>query len=434
MPYREALAWIHSIGRFGMNQGLQRIEALLGYLGDPHKKIKFLHIGGTNGKGSTAALAASVLQAAGYRTGLYTSPYLEQFTDRMSVNGKEISKTDLTDLVCVVRPLVEKIAQDSALGQPTQFEVVTAIAFSYFAETKPDLVVLEVGLGGRLDATNVVCPLVSVITTVSLEHTHVLGDTVEAIALEKAGIIKEKTDVVTQAKGNALAVIEEICRQKSAPLYRLGEDFRHERLFGDLNGQVFNYYGLTKDFTGLRIPLLGEYQADNASVALAALELLGNKGFALTEEAFRRGLSEVRWPGRLEILGRDPLVVIDGAHNLEAFQGLKQALLQTFSYRRMILVLGILKDKALEEILAEIVPLADELIITRPNSPRAADPLHLERMAKAAFKKPVFVEEKLIQALKSAFSLASPDDLILIAGSLYLISEARHILLGARIL
>lgn len=434
MPYREALAWIHSIGRFGMNQGLQRIEALLGYLGDPHKKIKFLHIGGTNGKGSTAALAASVLQAAGYRTGLYTSPYLEQFTDRMSVNGKEISKTDLTDLVCVVRPLVEKIAQDSALGQPTQFEVVTAIAFSYFAETKPDLVVLEVGLGGRLDATNVVCPLVSVITTVSLEHTHVLGDTVEAIALEKAGIIKEKTDVVTQAKGNALAVIEEICRQKSAPLYRLGEDFRHERLFGDLNGQVFNYYGLTKDFTGLRIPLLGEYQADNASVALAALELLGNKGFALTEEAFRRGLSEVRWPGRLEILGRDPLVVIDGAHNLEAFQGLKQALLQTFSYRRMILVLGILKDKALEEILAEIVPLADELIITRPNSPRAADPLHLERMAKAAFKKPVFVEEKLIQALKSAFSLASPDDLILIAGSLYLISEARHILLGAGIL
>lgn len=434
MPYREALAWIHSIGRFGMNQGLQRIEALLGYLGDPHKKIKFLHIGGTNGKGSTAALAASVLQAAGYRTGLYTSPYLEQFTDRMSVNGKEISKTDLTDLVCVVRPLVEKIAQDSALGQPTQFEVVTAIAFAYFAETKPDLVVLEVGLGGRLDATNVVSPLVSVITTVSLEHTHVLGDTVEAIALEKAGIIKEKTDVVTQAKGNALAVIEEICRQKSAPLYRLGEDFRHERLFGDLNGQVFNYYGLTKDFAGLRIPLLGEYQADNASVALAVLELLGNKGFTLTEEAFRRGLSEVRWPGRLEILGRDPLVVIDGAHNLEAFQGLKQALLQTFSYRRMILVLGILKDKALEEILAEIVPLADELIITRPNSPRAADPLHLERMSKAAFKKPVFVEEKLIQALKSAFSLASPDDLILIAGSLYLISEARHILLGARIL
>lgn len=434
MPYREALAWIHSIGRFGMNQGLQRIEALLGYLGDPHKKIKFLHIGGTNGKGSTAALAASVLQAAGYKTGLYTSPYLEQFTDRMSVNGKEISKADLADLVCVVRPLVEKIAQDPALGQPTQFEVVTAIAFAYFAETKPDLVVLEVGLGGRLDATNVVSPLVSVITTVSLEHTHVLGDTVEAIALEKAGIIKEKTDVVTQAKGSALAVIEEICRQKSAPLYRLGEDFRQERVFGDLNGQIFHYYGLTRGFTGLKIPLLGEYQLDNAAVALAALELLDKKGFTLTEEAFRLGLLQVRWPGRLEILGRKPLVVIDGAHNLEAFRGLKGALLQTFSYRRMILVLGILKDKALEEILAEIIPLADILIITQPNSLRAADPLHLEKIALTTFKKPALVEKKPVQALKSALSLASPEDLILIAGSLYLISEARHILLGAGIL
>jgi len=428
LQYREALSWIHSRERFGMNQGLQRIEALLGYLGDPHKKLNFLHIGGSNGKGSTAALAASVLQSAGYQVGLYTSPYLEQFTDRMSVNGKEIPREHLIELVSVVRPLTEKIGKDSSLGQPTEFEVVTAIAFAFFAEVKPDLVVLEVGLGGRLDATNVVSPLVSVITTVSLEHTQVLGNTVESIAFEKAGIIKNKTDVVTQVTGGALTVIKEICREKNAHLYSLGRDFRGEMVYGDLDGQIFHYHGMTREIASLKIPLLGEYQINNASVALAALELLDKKGFTLPEEAFRRGLQAVRWPGRLEILGRDPLVVIDGAHNLEAFQGLRQALTQVFSYRKLILVLGILADKAMEDILLEIVPPADKLVITRPNSPRAAEPADLGRIVRAVSKKPVFIEEKIASALERAFSLASPEDMVLIAGSLYLVSEARQIL------
>ncbi len=426
MSYREALAWIHSIERFGMNQGLQRIEALLGYLGDPHKKLKFLHIGGTNGKGSTAVLAASILQSAGYRTGLYTSPYLQDFTDRMSVDGAEIPRDDLAGLVSIVRPLAEKIAGDPRLGQPTQFEVVTAIAFAYFARVKPDIVVLEVGLGGRLDATNVVLPLVTIITTVSLEHTRVLGKTVEAIAAEKAGIVKEKTEVVTQAQGAALGVIEGICRRRGAPLYRLGKEFRAEFLSGDLHRQTFDYQGLAQNLKGLGIPLLGEHQIANASVALAALELLGKRGFVLTEEALRSGLSQTRWPGRLEILRRDPLVVIDGAHNLEAFQGLRRALPKIFSYRKMILVLGILQDKAVEGILAEIVPLAYKLILTRPNSPRAADPRRVERIAAKLFQGQILVEEEIVSALQRAFALASPEDLILIAGSLYLISEIRN--------
>ncbi len=428
MHYREALSWIHSIERFGMNLGLQRIKALLGYLGDPHKKLRYLHIGGSNGKGSTAAMAASVLQSAGYRVGLYTSPYLQHFTDRISVNGKEISEERLAELASAVRPPAEKIAKDSSLGQPTEFEVVTAIALAYFAEVNPDIVVLEVGLGGRLDATNVVLPLVSVITTVSLEHTRVLGNTVEAIALEKAGIIKEKTAVVTQVSGAALAVIEEICREKNAPLYRLGHDFNGEMVRGDLEGQVFHYYGIMKEYLDLKIPLLGEHQINNASVALAALELLDKKGFVMAKEALRRGLQTARWPGRLEILGREPLVVLDGAHNLEAFQGLRRALAQVFSYRRLILVLGILADKAVEDILMEIVPQADTLIVTRPNNPRAADPPELGRIIRAICNKPVFIEEEAASALECAFSLASPDDLILIAGSLYLISEVRHIL------
>lgn len=428
MRYREALSWIHSIERFGMNLGLQRIKALLGYLGDPHKQLRCLHIGGSNGKGSTAALAASVLQSAGYRVGLYTSPYLRQFTDRMSVNGKEIPKERLAELVSVVRPLVEKIAQDPSLGHPTEFEVVTAIALTYFAEINPDIVVLEVGLGGRLDATNVVSPLVSVITTVSLEHTGVLGNTVEAISLEKAGIIKEKTAVVTQVSGAALAVIEEICRGKNAPLYRLGHDFRGEMVWGDLEGQVFHYYGIKKEFPDLKISLLGEHQINNASVALAALELLEEKGFVLAEEAFRRGLQEARWPGRLEIMGRKPLVVLDGAHNLEAFQELRRALRQFFPYRRLILVLGILADKAVTDMLMEIVPQADTLIVTRPDNPRAADPAELGRIIRTICNKPVFLKEEAASALECAFALASPDDLILIAGSLYLLSEVHHLL------
>lgn len=426
LPYQEALAWIHSIERFGMNQGLERIEALLGYLGNPHKKLRYLHIGGTNGKGSTAALAASVLQAAGYRTGLYTSPYLNQFTDRMSIDGEEIPEDKLAELVSIVRPLAGRVAKDPLLGQPTQFEIVTAIAFAYFAAARPDIVVLEVGLGGRLDATNVVNPLVTVITTISLEHTGVLGKTVEAIAGEKAGVIKEGTSVVTQAKGNAFAVIEEVCRQKNAPLYQLGKDFSAEYVGGDLEGQTFNYLGLSRNFIGLGIPLLGHYQIDNASVALSALELLGRKGFMLTENAFRFGLSRTRWPGRLEILRREPLVVIDGAHNLEAFQGLRQALPKTFSYKKMILILGILKDKAVEEILKEIIPLADKLIITRPDSPRAADPLHVKKIAAKLTNGQIFVEEEIPAAIKRAFFLASSQDLVLAAGSLYLISEIRN--------
>ncbi len=428
MDYREALSWIHSISRFGMNQGLQRIELLLHYLGDPHKKLKYLHIGGTNGKGSTAAFAASVLEAAGYGVGLYTSPYLEQFTNRMAINGKDISRERLVELVERVKPLVERVAAESSYGHPTEFEVVTALAFSYFAGESPDIIVLEVGLGGRLDATNVVQPLVTVLTTISLEHTQVLGNTVEAIAREKAGIIKEGSPVATQARGVALEVFQNTCREKNVPLFSLGEDFKAERVAGDLNGQSFHYRGLRHDFFNLHISLLGDYQVNNAALALAALELLEEKGFLLPEEAIRSGLHNARWPGRLEIMRRSPLVVIDGAHNLEAFQNLRQTLNHTFSYRRLILVLGILGDKAVEEILQEILPAADILVVTKPNSPRAADPRDLEKIASKMISGPVYVRESIPDAVKLALSLARAPDLVLIAGSLYVISDARQFL------
>jgi len=431
LDYQEALSWIHSIGgKFGINQGLERIELLLHYLGSPHKKLKYLHIGGTNGKGSTAAFAASVLEAAGYRVGLYTSPYLEQFTDRMAINGKDVSEERLAALVERVKPLAEKVAAESPYGHPTEFEVVTALAFCYFAEESPDIVVLEVGLGGRLDATNVVEPLVTVLTTISLEHTQILGDTIEAIAREKAGIIKAGSPVVTQARGSSLDVFRSTCREKHVPLFVLGEDFRVEKISGNLEGQTFHYRGLQHNFSHLQIRLLGDHQLSNAATALAALELLEEKGFFLPEEAFRRGLNAARWPGRLEVMRRSPLVVVDGAHNLEAFQSLRQTLKSTFFYRRLILVLGLLGDKAKEEILKEILPLADILIVARPNSPRAADPRELAALAQKMFSLPVYVEEEISEAVKTALSLAKAPDLVLVAGSLYLISDARQVLKG----
>ncbi len=430
MNYEETLSWIHSISRFGMNQGLERIKTLLSYLGDPQAKLNFLHIGGTNGKGSTAAFAASVLESAGYKVGLYTSPYLVQFTNRMSINGRDIPRKRLVELVERVKPLTEKIASDPDLGQPTEFEVVTALALTYFAQEAPDLVVLEVGLWGRLVATNAVQSLVTVITTVSLEHTHVLGNTREAIAGEKAGIIKEGAPVVTGTNGSVLEVLREKCVEKQVSLYRLGEDFRAAGTANGLSGQEMHYRGLSWDYANLKISLLGSYQVDNAAMALAALELLSAKGYELPEESIRRGLQSTRWPGRMEVIGHLPLVVIDGAHNIEAFKALRTSLSNTFSYRKLVLLLGLLEDKAAEEILVEILPLADEIVLTRPNSPRAAAPETLKVMAQKIISKPVLVREEISDAVELTFSLAGEQDLILIAGSLYLISDVRQLLAG----
>ncbi len=432
MDYTQALNWIHGIQRFGMNPGLERIEVLLDSLGNPHKRLRFLHIGGSNGKGSAAAFAARIMETAGYRVGLYTSPYLVEFTNRMAINGTDISQERLVEMVERIKPLVEDVAADPALGQPTEFEVVTAMALTYFAEEAPDLVVLEVGLGGRLDATNVVDPLAAVLTTVSLEHTQVLGQTLEEVAREKAGIVKKNGTVITGAAGEALEVIRKRCREKGAKLFCLGQDFGVEKVSSRLEGQVFHYSGLRHTLQDLRLTMLGDYQPGNAALALAALEVLEEKGFTVPEKAVRYGLEHTRWPGRLEIMRRAPLVVLDGAHNLEAFKGLKRSLEATFSYRYMVLVLGLLDDKPIDDILREIAPLAQVLIVTTPNSPRAYDPWLLQDKAAGMVSGPVHVVEDIPGAVNLALSLARAPDLVLIAGSLYLVSDARRLLAGGR--
>ncbi|PKM79093.1 MAG: bifunctional folylpolyglutamate synthase/dihydrofolate synthase [Firmicutes bacterium HGW-Firmicutes-13] len=431
MNYQEALNWIHSIGRFGIKPGLQRMTRMMELMDNPHKKLKVIHIAGTNGKGSTAAFVTGILEEAGFRVGLYTSPYLEAFTNRMSISGQDIPRGKLVKIVEMVKPLVDQIAQDSSLGQMTEFEVVTSIAFKYFAEEEPDFVVLEVGLGGRLDATNVVeDPLAAVITNIGLEHTEILGDTIEKIAGEKAGIIKEGGRVVTAAQNpEALEVIKQKCSEKKASLFNLREKVTWERFSTSLEGQYFSYHnpeGLNLD--NLFITLLGEHQVINAVTAVAVIESLKGKGIIIESSFIREGLKKTLWAGRLEIMGKEPLLMLDAAHNIEGVKSLRKALTEQIPYKKLILVMGILGDKAVDEMLKEIVPIAHKLIITRPENPRAGEPEEVAAAAGKFTSQEIIIEKSIPLALKIALSLANSEDLVLVSGSLYTISEARKAL------
>ncbi len=447
--YREALEWIHGLSRFGNKPGLERVTAMLEELGRPQDRLRFVHIAGTNGKGSTAAMLASIMRDAGYRTGLYTSPYLLSFSNRMAINGRDIGHEELVGLVEEVRPLVERISTDSRYGHPTEFEVVTVLALTYFAREKVDLVVLEVGLGGRLDATNVVTPLLSVITNVSLEHTEVLGDTVAQVAREKAGIIKEEVPVITAADDSeTLAVIEDRAAQLGSSLYYVkplaeevtGKDLSVPYLNPDTpsagfsqvsvneKGQEFSYLGFTKNFGGLFIPLRGSYQVTNAATALAAAELLVKQGYRVEEESVRRGFATVEWPGRLELLQTEPMLVMDGAHNPAAVTNLAGALPEYFNYRRLILVFGIMADKDSRLMLENILPLADKVIFTRALIPRAEDPRALASEAVHQLGwDPRYIEvfDDIGMALEKGLELAGNRDMVLVSGSFYTVSDAR---------
>ncbi len=434
LNYQEALSWIHSRERFGINPGLSRIEYMLACLGNPHLDLKVIHIAGTNGKGSTAAFTAAVLQEAGYRTGLYTSPYLESFTNRMAVDGTDVAEEALVLLVNKIKPVVEETSNILELGPPTEFEVVTALAFAYFAEIGVDYLVLEVGLGGRLDATNVIPqPLVSTITNISLEHVEILGDTVTKIAREKAGIIKTDSPVLTASQDVAVQeVFRQVAGAKEVPLYILGEDFLYETGQKDLAGQYFNYTGKNWVLKDLFIPLLGEHQVINAATALAGLELAG---VSLMEESVRKGLRETFWPGRLEILQKNPLVVIDAAHNPAGIKHLRKALEELFLPTKLVMVLGILDDKPAGEVLQEIIPVTSQLIVTTAIHPtRAAKPQKIAAEAALLTDKPITISEKLRQAITTGYNLLSSEDVLCITGSFYTISEARRLILEEKII
>jgi dihydrofolate synthase / folylpolyglutamate synthase len=422
--YQKAVEYLYALQKHGIKLGLANSEALMETAGRPHKRFRSVHIAGTNGKGSTAAFLAGILREAGYRTGLYTSPHLVSFTERIRVNGEPIPEDRVVALTGHIR---ERMPCEMNC---TFFEFTTAVAFSHFAEEGVDIAVVETGMGGRLDSTNVLTPLVSVITNIEVEHTEFLGDTLELIAAEKAGIIKPAVPIVTGAtQPEAIAVIEREAASKRASVYRVTKDFQPE-LSSSGAEPVFDYRGLRTAYRGLRLRLPGGHQAVNASLALAALECLREAGVASDERAVRRGLEDTRWEGRLERVSRRPDIYLDGAHNPAAAKTLAAAVSELRrSYRRLILVIGVLGDKDRRGILGELLPLADHVVTTKPAYSRAVDEHALAQEA-GRIHASVSSADTVADALAEAKARASEDDCILVSGSLYVVGDARACLVA----
>ena len=363
MNYDEALEYIHGISWTFCKPGLERTEELTGKLGHPENSLKFIHVAGTNGKGSFSAMLAEILTTAGYKTGLYTSPYIVRFNERMKIDGECISDGELADITAYVKPYA-----DSMADKPTEFELITAIAFEYFKRNKTDVVVLEAGMGGRLDSTNVIKePLLSVITGVALDHTAFLGDTVEKIAKEKAGIIKRSVPILFGGEDDtAFSVIKAASDGLNSPISRT----KHKDInvkSSTLEGTLFDY-GVFKD---VKIGLLGSYQPKNAANVLEAVKILRERGLTITDEDVRRGLAEAKWPARFEIIHKHPLTIYDGAHNREGVAAATESIKSYFKSGKVYAVSGVLKDKEYEIIAKTISEVAGRVYTITPDNPRA---------------------------------------------------------------
>ncbi len=481
LEYDLGLSYLYNLQKFGMKFGLSKTENLLRAFNNPEKHLRMIHVAGSNGKGSVAAMLSSIYSQARYKVGLFTSPHLIDFRERFQINGRMISKEKTLELVKEIK------RKTDPNEPPTFFEFVTAMALLYFYREKVDLAIMEVGLGGRLDSTNIIEPLITVITTVSLEHQEYLGKTLEKIALEKAGIIKPQVPLVTGVEQKKVQrLLEQVCREKQAPMLLAGRDFKTRKL---RNGE-FSYFGLpiadcgmlqqfgvrssvfgveedikcklldsswTKDagrggrdqtlvapnselktpnytptpqpairnpkLKGLRPALLGDHQIRNAGLALTVIGCLKRK-FPVNEEALREGLLKVAWPGRMEVLSERPWIVLDGAHNPGAMKTLAQNLPRVFSYKRLFLIIGMMKDKAIEQTFKVIIPLAHMVFLTRAEYDRSADPETLRPLVDGE-SRPCQISKNIPTAIQRARQEAEPGDLILITGSLFIVGEAR---------
>lgn len=426
MEYLEAINYINDKNKFGSRLGLDTIGKLLGLLGNPHLDMKYIHIGGTNGKGSTSAYIATTLKEAGYKVGLFTSPYLERFNERISINGVDIPDERLGEITGKVKEKIE-IMLEKGYDHPTTFEIVTTIAFVYFKEENVDYVVLEVGLGGRSDSTNIIAnSLASVITTIDYDHVDILGDTLDKIAYEKAGIIKENGLVISYPqKEEAFNVLKEVSKDKNAAFIKCPmENIKIQEL--NEFGGIFDFKYNNQMFSEIKIKQLGEYQIYNASLALfTLLHLRDRELIEITDEEIRRGLEKTKWKGRLEVLRRNPTFLIDGAHNLQGAKTLANSI-DMFKHNRLIMGLGILADKDVEHMVEVLAPLADEIIVTEVNMPRKMKAESLEEII-GKYNPNTIIEKDREEAVNKAINMAKPDDLIVFAGSLYLIGEIRSI-------
>ena len=432
MNYDQAFEYLNGLLKFGIKFGLERITALCEAMGNPQKQLRVIHITGTNGKGSTATFVASILREAGYRTGLYLSPYVHDVRERIQINGRMIYKEDFTSLINEIKPIADEIGKTD-LGEVTEFEVKTLIAYLYMARQQVDFAVLEVGMGGRFDATNIVEPFVAVITNVSLDHTERLGNTVEEIAFEKAGIIKTGTVVVTAAEDErAWRVILERCREQGAEVWRILKSHTRQQdspsadvqLRYESKDKYFSLRGREAHFQKLKPGLIGSFQHVNASTAIAAILALAKYEIHITSKAISAGIANAYIPGRLEILQDRPKLVIDGAHNPDAALTLAKSIQEDFRYEELILVVGMLSTHSAIGFLSYIAPMASTIIATQSQWSKA---LPAQEMADQArkFCENVEVIEHVPDAVKYALDIAGENDLILVTGSFYTIGEVK---------
>jgi len=425
MSYTDALDYLYRLQWHGIQPGLERMERLLRLIDHPEQKYRSVHIGGTNGKGSTAATVASILKRGGYRVGLYTSPHLIDFSERIRVSGVPIAPDQIVRLTHLLRKRIEE--EDPSLSSAlTFFEFTTAIAFLYFAEANVDIAVVEVGLGGRFDATNLLTPLVTAITHIDLDHERYLGATVVQIASEKAGIIKRGVPIITGAsQPEVLALIKEVAESKGAPLLRLDHEIKVE---GD-RPEHFRYWGARE--RSAHSPLLGRHQVRNTAVALGIIEQLQSKGVFLSEEAILDGIRQVEWAGRLEVIRRRPLILLDGAHNPAGARALADFLKEVDPSRRgkHWMIAGIMRDKNISDILSPLLPWTDEIVLTRPDIDRAAEPDLLVSAIQGG--SPIqTVRERVLDAIGYVESHLQPQDTLVITGSLYTVGEAKAVYSG----
>ena len=422
--YQECLDQIYKLGRFGIKLELKTIQNILRLLNNPQKNYNTIHIAGTNGKGSTATYMESILRKAGFKTGIYTSPHLVRFNERICVNGHAISDEKVVNAYETVH------AVDMGKRKATFFEIATAMAFYHFSKENVDWAVIETGMGGRFDATNIIHPQISVITNLSLEHTDYLGSTIKDLAREKGGIIKENTPLVTAvSQPSCLTVLKQIAKDRSAPFHQYKHDFSMRKTPGKPS---YIYQGLFQTIKELIKPLPGDHQKENLSLALAASELLFEKckgkdlRYNLSTDLVKKGLSITKWPGRLEVVMEKPLIILDGAHNLKAAQVLGRHLSKTLADKKLTLVVGILDDKPYEKMLRHLVPCAERVIITKAKIDRSLETNILKAAVEKITNKKIEIIEDVHKAVNHAISTCSDDDAICIAGSLYVAGEAKE--------
>ena len=429
MNYDEALEWLYNVRRFGPERTLGPTKHILDLMGNPQESFGAIHVGGTNGKGSTSAMIASILHAAGYKVGLYTSPHLEDFRERIRVGGEMIPAEDVTRLLNEIEGLFNRMI-DYPEPMPLRFfDIVTAACFKYFKEQGVDYGVIEVGLGGRLDATNVLNPLVSVITNIGFEHVNILGPTLEDIAYEKGGIIKPNSVLVTaEERDNVFNVFKEKADSIGTKVVRVTETTTSEKKSAFSDGQIFNLATENARYDALLIPLFGGHQIINAATAVSAVEELQKKALSITDEAVRNGLRHVYWPARLEVVNKKPLVVLDCAKDAEATEAVRRTIQSDFSYDRLIAVVSMSSDKNIEGMIENIAQVADHFIITKHSvTARAAEPeVLIKEINKAGKTYQVQLESDI--AFETAVNQASEGDMVLVIGSVYLAGDARSYL------